>query len=79
MERNDTPSTLYTPRGFENWNRAHRGAYRKGQRAAIDGLPPSACPYVDKRKSSGRLSWSRSFIRAWQDGHADQSAAMNED
>lgn len=61
----------YTPQGFENWNPAHRGAYLKGWRAFVAGEPRGACPYVDIRKPSGRLSWSRSFIRAWEDGWDD--------
>jgi hypothetical protein len=50
------------------WNKAIRGAFRKGAIAHRAGLPQSACPYGDKRKPDGRLSWSRSFISAWQDG-----------
>lgn len=45
-----------------------RGAYRKGHAAGLDGLPAGACPYEDKRKASGRLTWSRAFIAAWHDG-----------
>lgn len=56
------------PSGFELWNRALRGAFIKGAEAHMGGLPVDACPYRDKRTDSGRLSWSRSFIRAWQDG-----------
>jgi hypothetical protein len=29
------------------------------------------CPYEDKRKPSGKLSWSRAFINAWSDGLHD--------
>ena len=57
------------PDGFERWNPALRGAYRKGHEAAIAGRPETACPYVDKRTLSGRLTWSRSFERAWIDGY----------
>jgi len=56
-------------------SRAFRGAYYKGLRARMDGEPKSACPYEDKRKPSGRLSWSRAFIRAWNDGWDDANAA----
>lgn len=61
------------PRGFESWNPALQGAFRKGYAARMAGEPIEACPYVDRRKVSGRLTWSRGFIRAWQDGwnHAD--------
>jgi len=59
---------MIEPYGFERWNKALQGAYRKGHKAAIDGLTIDDCPYKDIRKPSGKLSWSRSFIRAWQDG-----------
>jgi ribosome modulation factor len=60
------------PNLFDRWNRAHRGAYKKGVAAyhAGDHLI-HGCPYKDKRKESGRLSWSRSFICAWEDGWRD--------
>ena len=50
------------------WNRAIRGAFKKGIIAQQLGLTLEACPYDDKRVHSGRLSWSRSFISAWRDG-----------
>jgi ribosome modulation factor len=56
------------PRGFETWNRALRGAYRKGHETGLNGLAATSCPYIDKRKQSGRLTWSRGFITAWHDG-----------
>lgn len=56
------------PRNFDKWSPALRGAYHKGYDAGISGEPESACPYDDKRKNSGRLTWSRSFIAAWHDG-----------
>ena len=56
------------PDGFSNWNRAMKGAYLKGCAAAEKGLPETACPYVDKRKDCGRLTWSRAFMAAWHDG-----------
>ena len=58
----------YMPVDAYRWNKALRGAFRRGAIAHRDGLPQSACPYGDKRKPDGRLSWSRSFISAWQDG-----------
>lgn len=51
------------------------GAYLKGLNAGLAGAPESSCPYEDKRKSSGRLTWSRAFRTAWFDGwkHAVQN------
>lgn len=49
-------------------NRAHAGAWKKGRKAALEGKPRSACPYEDHRKYDGRLTFSRSFIAAWDDG-----------
>lgn len=62
------------PRDFERWNPALRGAYLKGVRAAQAGETLDACPYRDRRNDSGRLTWSRSFIRAWEDGWRDARA-----
>ena len=45
-----------------------RGAYRKGYEAAAAGKTAGACPYEDKRKDCGRLTWSRAFRAAWHDG-----------
>lgn len=59
---------------FTGWNRAHKGAYLKGAKAQQAGDPISSCPYNDYRKPSGKLSWSRSFITAWQDGWRDAAA-----
>jgi len=60
---------MKTPDGFEKWNPAMRGAYRKGYEASAAGNPPGACPYDDdKRTASGRLTWSRAFSSAWHDG-----------
>ena len=44
------------------------GAEEKGRQAARDGLPITACPYKDKRKPSGKLSWSRAYRNAWRMG-----------
>lgn len=57
-----------TPHLFEFWNPAMRGAYGKGIQAFIDGKTIDDCPYSDKRKPSGGLSWSRAFLKTWQDG-----------
>jgi hypothetical protein len=59
------------PRRFEDWNPAMRGAYSKGAVAAHAGEAEGACPYEDRRKASGRLTWSRAFISAWTDGYRD--------
>lgn len=56
------------PVGAEGWNPALVGAFRKGMAAFHAGEDRSCCPYADKRKASGRLSGSRAFIRAWDDG-----------
>lgn len=56
------------PRGSERWNKAMLGAFKKGVVAHQNGQSLGACPYDDKRKASGRLSWSRAFIAAWHDG-----------
>ena len=62
------PLDMPTPSGFHTWNRALRGAYAKGWRAAQAGELATACPYQDRRKQSGGLTWSRAFERAWLDG-----------
>lgn len=65
------------PQGFEHWNRAMRGAYLKGRSAFDAGAMLADCPYQDHRKPSGKLSWSRAFIRAWQDGWRDAEKFSN--
>ncbi|MEQ1053863.1 hypothetical protein [Pseudomonas aeruginosa] len=59
------------PSSFSSWNRSLQGAYRKGAVACLEGKALSDCPYEDKRKDDGRLSWSRSYITAWTDGYRD--------
>lgn len=49
-------------------NRALIGAIRKGIAAREAGLSERACPYEDKRKLDGRLTFSRAFRHAWLDG-----------
>ena len=56
------------PNNFGSWNPAMRGAFVKGITAAQEGASIDDCPYHDKRKASGKLSWSRAFINAWCDG-----------
>lgn len=65
------------PNWFEHWNPAMRGAYKKGAEAAHNGKPIISCPYEDHRKPNGKLSWSRAFIRAWEQGHTDASVFIN--
>ena len=67
----DFLSTAQKPRGFDSWNRPLRGAYAKGWHASKSGRDISECPYTDKRKDCGRLTWSRAYIRAWEDGFRD--------
>jgi ribosome modulation factor len=68
------------PSNFLRWNRALRGAFLKGAAAHLAGENLGACPYDDKRKPSGRLSWSRAFRNAWRDGweyaRADRADAL---
>lgn len=56
------------PHDSYRWNRAILGAFKKGILAHQAGQAIESCPYSDKRKPDGRLSWSRSFIAAWRDG-----------
>lgn len=44
-------------------------AMRKGRIAALAGEPEGACPYEDKRKPDGRLTFSRAWRNAWLAGH----------
>lgn len=54
-------------------NRSQRGAYRKGILAFIAGKPYTAesCPYEDHRTHRGSVTFSRTFIRAWEYGWKD--------
>lgn len=47
---------------------ALHGGYLKGLHAGLAGEPEDACPYEDRRKPNGRLTWSRAFRTAWRDG-----------
>lgn len=53
---------------FSGWNRAMVGAFKKGANACLLGHPIDACPYDDRRKEDGRLTWSRAFRATWVDG-----------
>lgn len=65
------------PANFQQWNRAMRGAYLKGYKAFEAGEPEASCPYEDKRKESGRLTWSRAFQATWFDGYRDAKNEKN--
>lgn len=54
---------------FRGWNRAMIGAYLKGYAST----PGERCPYRDIRKPAGQLTWSRAYIRSWEDGEADKN------
>lgn len=43
-------------------------AVNRGRQAYFDGLSIDDCPYPDKRKSDGRITWSRAYRNAWRDG-----------
>lgn len=47
------------------------GAYLKGLLAGLADESEDACPYEDKRKPCGRLTWSRAFRAAWFEGWDD--------
>ena len=59
---------MKTPARFDQWSPAWRGAYRKGYEAGAAGVARENCPYDDKRKWNGRLTWSRAFMSCWCDG-----------
>jgi hypothetical protein len=56
---------------FAGWNKTIIGAYQKGVNARLNGLLISDCPYLDKKKKDGRLTWSRAFVKAWKDGYSN--------
>ncbi len=51
-------------------------AEEKGRQAARDNQPLDSCPYEDKRKPSGKLSWSRAYRNAWVHGWQDERINM---
>jgi hypothetical protein len=61
-------SGIELPFDAYRWNKAHRGAVKRGMRDHLAGVPFDACPYGDLRKDCGRLTWSRAFIACWRDG-----------
>jgi hypothetical protein len=58
-------------------------AYNKGRDAALKGEPIRACPYEDKRTHRGSVTFSRAYVRAWEDGweqgHRELKAEGEED
>jgi hypothetical protein len=58
-------------------NRAMVGAIKKGIAAKEAGLSELTCPYRDKRKANGRLSWSRAFRYAWFDGYTGRVTQLD--
>jgi ribosome modulation factor len=59
---------MFLPKNFMQWNRALRGAFLKGAASNLEGSAIEVCPYTDKRKNNGKLTWSRGFQAAWRDG-----------
>lgn len=50
------------------YKNALESAVLRGMRDALTNVSLEDCPYEDKRKPSGLLSWSRAFQNAWRDG-----------
>lgn len=66
-ERQEPEPSL--PSEAQHWSKAILGAFKKGAIAQRSGLPRSAALlYSNTRKPEDRVSMSRSFIAAWQDG-----------
>ena len=58
---------------------AFDGAYRKGREAFLACKPISACPYEDKRAPwHNMVTFSRGFIRAWEDGWNDELKKLSD-
>ncbi len=43
-------------------------AYERGRRARAAGEPVSACPYRDRRRADGGITWARGWRIAWLRG-----------
>jgi ribosome modulation factor len=50
-------------------------AKEKGAWAARIGQTEADCPYPDKRKDDGRLTFSRAFRNAWAQGFREAKAS----
>ena len=55
-----------------NFKGPQRGAWKKGWIAHFEGKNFSDCPYKDKKSMSGRITFSRSFRKAWQEGWTER-------
>lgn len=61
-------------------NNGFRGAFWRGGDAFWRGEPIEACPYLDKWTSRGSVTFSRAFIRFWEDGwRAAEAEARREE
>jgi hypothetical protein len=49
-------------------NKAIEGARTKGRLARRAGLPITKNPYLDVRTTRGAVTFSRAFLRAWNNG-----------
>jgi len=47
-------------------------ARRKGREAFLAGRREEDCPYRDRRKEDGRLTFSRAWRLAWLEGFREQ-------
>jgi len=59
-------------------NRAFRGAWLKGYRAAQAGESESANPYDDHDMCRGGPTFARAFHRYWRDGYMERSKELTE-
>lgn len=69
VEETEVEAILDRPRGFYRWNRALQGAYLRGRQDTKRRNP--LCPYPDRRGHNGKLTWSRAFRAAWDQGYSD--------
>jgi hypothetical protein len=65
----DLARMLLKARGIRN--RAFQGAYKKGFRAGEEGKPKSHNPYCDERTARGSVTYSRAFLKFWDEGWED--------
>ena len=75
----DPKSLPETPPGPPRWrNKAHEGARRKGWAACRAGDELNVDnPYMDRRTSTGHVTFSRSFSRAWRLGWLEAYQVAN--
>lgn len=60
-------------------NKALMAATRAGRQAREQGQSIDACPYGDVRQSSGKITWSRAFMRAWRAGWKEADGATGKE